>query len=210
MKTHTFLALLLISSLLVLSVTGTANGDADQAGGSGLAKATFAGGCFWCMEHPFDKLEGVVSTTAGYTGGHKKDPTYEEVSAGGTGHTEAVQVVYDPKKISYAQLLDVFWINIDPLTPNRQFCDGGSQYRSGIFYHNEEQKRLAEQSKKALENSKRFQQPIVTEINPTSEFYVAEDYHQDYYQKNPVRYHVYRFGCGRDKRLEELWGKPAA
>lgn len=210
MKTHIFLALLLISGLLVLSVTGTANGDADQAGGSGLAKATFAGGCFWCMEHPFDKLEGVVSTTAGYTGGHKKDPTYEEVSAGGTGHTEAVQVVYDPKKISYAQLLDVFWINIDPLTPNRQFCDGGSQYRSGIFYHNEEQKRLAEQSKKVLEDSKRFQQPIVTEINPTSEFYVAEDYHQDYYQKNPVRYHVYRFGCGRDKRLEELWGKPAA
>jgi peptide-methionine (S)-S-oxide reductase len=161
------------------------------------------------MEHPFDELEGVVSTTVGYTGGHKKNPTYEEVSRGGTGHTEAVRVIYNPKKISYAQLLDVFWRNIDPLTPNRQFCDVGSQYRTGIFYHDEEQKRLVEQSKKELENSKRFQQPIVTEITRASEFYVGEEYHQDYYLKNPLRYKFYRYSCGRDRRLEELWGGAA-
>jgi len=172
-----------------------------------LATATFAGGCFWCMEPPFDKLDGVISTTSGYTGGHKKNPTYQEVSAGGTGHAESMQVLYDPAKVSYAKLLDVFWHNVDPLTLNAQFCDHGTQYRTAIFYHNEEQKRLAEASKQELEKSGRFPQPIVTEIVPASEFYPAEDYHQDYYQKNPIRYKFYRYNCGRDARLEELWGK---
>lgn len=172
-----------------------------------LPKATFAGGCFWCMEHPFDELEGVISTTSGYTGGQKKNPTYGEVSAGGTGHAEVVQVVYEPKKVSYAKLLKVFWRNIDPLVKDRQFCDRGSQYRTGVFYHDEAQKRLAEQSKKDLETSGRFTEPIVTEITQASEFYPAEKYHQDYYRKSPLRYKLYRYGCGRDKRLEELWGK---
>jgi peptide-methionine (S)-S-oxide reductase len=175
-----------------------------------LARATFAGGCFWCMQKPFDVLPGVVSTTSGYTGGQKKDPTYHEVSSGGTGHAESVQVVYDPKKISYEKLLDVFWHNIDPTVRNRQFCDAGTQYRSAIFFHDAEQKRLAEESLKALEKTKPFKEPIVTEIVAASTFYPAEDYHQDYYKKNPVRYGYYRSGCGRDARLEQLWGKSAA
>jgi peptide-methionine (S)-S-oxide reductase len=177
------------------------------AGGETQATATFAGGCFWCMQPPFDRLDGVISTTVGYTGGHTKNPTYEEVESGVTGHAEAIQITYDPNKISYAKLLDTFWHNIDPLTPNGQFCDHGTQYRSAIFYHNDEQKRLAEESKKALEASGRFQKPIVTQIVPASEFYPAEEDHQDYYRKNPVRYHYYRYRCGRDQRLEELWGK---
>jgi peptide-methionine (S)-S-oxide reductase len=172
-----------------------------------LAKATFAGGCFWCMEPPFDELKGVISTTSGYTGGQTPDPTYKEVSAGNTGHTEAVEIVFDPAQISYAELLKVFWRNIDPMTPNRQFCDTGSQYRSGIFYHNDEQKHLAEASKQELEQSGRLPQPIVTEIVPASAFYVAEEYHQDYYQKNPLRYKFYRYSCGRDQVLEQIWGK---
>ncbi len=169
--------------------------------------ATFAGGCFWCVEHAFDEVEGVTETLSGYIGGHKLNPTYREVSAGGTGHAEAVQLHYDPAKVSYAELLDIFWRNIDPTTPNRQFCDVGSQYRSAIFYHNEEQKRLAEASKQALQQSKPFSEPIVTEIVPATEFYVAEDYHQDYYLKNPLRYKFYKYNCGRDQRLEQLWGK---
>ena len=169
-----------------------------------MAKATFAGGCFWCMEPPYDKLDGVISTISGYAGGTKKNPTYEEVSAGKTGHTEVVQITYDPKKITYDKLLEVFWRNVDPLTPNRQFCDVGSQYRTAIFYHDETQKRLAEESKKAL--AKRFKEPIVTEIVAYTEFYPAEDYHQDYYIKNPLRYKYYRYSCGRDQRLEALWG----
>jgi peptide-methionine (S)-S-oxide reductase len=159
------------------------------------------------MEPPFDALEGVISTTSGYTGGHTKDPTYEEVSAGATGHAEAVQVVFDPKKVTYAKLLEVFWQNIDPLDQAGQFCDKGRQYRSAIFTHDDEQRRLAEQSKKALEDSRRFSRPIVTEIAPASPFYPAEEYHQDYYRKNPVRYKFYRWGCGRDQRLRELWGQ---
>jgi peptide-methionine (S)-S-oxide reductase len=169
-------------------------------------KATFAGGCFWCMEHPFDELDGVMSVTVGYTGGHKKNPTYEEVSSGTTGHAESVQIVYDPAKITYAKLLDVFWHNIDPTVKDQQFCDVGNQYRTAIFYHNEEQKRLAEESKKALEKSGRFKGPIYTEIVPASEFYPAEEYHQHYYKKNPLRYKFYRYNCGRDQRLKELWG----
>ena len=168
--------------------------------------AILAGGCFWCVESDFDKVEGVISTTSGYTGGHLKNPTYKQVSAGGTGHVEAVKIEFDPARISYSQLLDVFWHNIDPTVRNQQFCDHGSQYRSEIFYLNEEQKKLAEKSKAELEKTKPFKAPIVTAITPASTFYPAEEYHQDYHNKNPIRYKYYRWGCGRDKRLEELWG----
>ncbi|MBI3343856.1 MAG: peptide-methionine (S)-S-oxide reductase MsrA [Gammaproteobacteria bacterium] len=169
-------------------------------------RATFAGGCFWCMEPPFDKLDGVISTTSGYTGGHQKNPTYQEVSAGGTGHTESVQVVYDPKRVSYEELLKVFWRNIDPTVRDAQFCDHGQQYRTAIFYHDDKQRELAERSKEALDKTKPFKEPIVTEITPANIFYPAEDYHQDFYKKNPVRYKFYRYNCGRDQRLEQLWG----
>jgi len=179
-----------------------------DASGQGLEKATFAGGCFWCMEPPFDKLEGVKSVVSGYTGGNKKNPTYEEVSSGSTGHAESVEITYDPAVISYPKLLDVFWHNIDPTVKNRQFCDVGSQYRTAIYYHNAEQKQLAEASKKTLEESKRFRGPVYTEITAATTFYPAEEYHQKYYQKNPVRYKLYRYNCGRDQRLRELWGQP--
>jgi peptide-methionine (S)-S-oxide reductase len=172
-------------------------------------KATFAGGCFWCMEAPFDKLPGVVSVTSGYTGGNMKNPTYKQVSAGGTGHAEAVQIVYDPARIGYTKLLDVFWHNTDPTVNDRQFCDVGAQYRPGIFYHSEEQRLLALKSKEALEKSKPFKGPIVTEVTKAGEFYPAEEYHQHYYKKNPIRYRYYRNGCGRDQRLKELWGDAA-
>jgi peptide-methionine (S)-S-oxide reductase len=168
------------------------------------ATAIFAGGCFWCVEADFDKVAGVVSTTSGYIGGRSANPSYEEVSRGGTGHAEAVEIVYDPAKVTFAKLLDVFWRNIDPLARDRQFCDRGDQYRTAIFYHGEEQKRAAEASKSTVE--KRFKQPIATEIVAAGTFTKAEDYHQDYYLKNPVRYKFYRFNCGRDARLEELWG----
>ena len=173
-----------------------------------LAKATFAGGCFWCMEPPYDKLPGVASTTSGYMGGAKRNPTYAEVSTGRTGHTEVVQVVYDPAKVGYEKLLEVFWRNIDPTVKARQFCDVGSQYRTAIFYHTEEQRRLAEASRAALEKSKPFKAPIVTPIAAAEDFWPAEEYHQDFYKKNPARYKYYRTGCGRDARLMELWGKP--
>ena len=179
---------------------------ATPAAGPGMTKATFAGGCFWCMEPPFDQLDGVISTTSGYTGGERRHPTYGDVSASRTAHAEAVQVVYDPAKVSYARLLEVFWRNIDPLTRNRQFCDGGAQYRTAVFFHDDEQERLARESKQHLEESGRFKDPIVTQIAEAGEFWAAEDYHQDYYMKNPIRYKVYRYGCGRDRRLEELWG----
>lgn len=201
LKTSVIISLPLMCCLIVMFTFNVSISGQDN-----LANATFAGGCFWCMEHPFDEIDGVKSTISGYTGGHKKNPTYEEVSAGETGHTEAVQITYDPEKVSYQELLDIFWHNIDPTVKNRQFCDVGSQYRSGIYYHDEEQKRLAEESKEELNNSKRFKK-IHTEIEPASVFYPAEEYHQDYYIKNPIRYRLYRYGCGRDKRLEELWGK---
>jgi peptide-methionine (S)-S-oxide reductase len=197
---------LIASGLFAVVPAANPNAGGSQASDARYEKATFAGGCFWCMEPPFDELPGVISTTSGYTGGRTKNPTYEQVSSGGTGHAEAVEVVYDPSKITYARLLDVFWKNIDPITPNRQFCDIGTQYRAAIYYHNEEQKRLAEASKKALENSARFQQPIVTEIAAASPFYRAEEYHQDYYKKNPIRFKFYKYNCGRDQRLEKLWG----
>ena len=169
-----------------------------------LATATFAGGCFWCMQPPFEKLHGVVSVKAGYTGGSTKNPSYEEVSGGGTGHRESVEIVYDPRLISYGQLLDVFWHNIDPTDDSGQFCDHGSRYRSAIFFHDAQQKALAEQSKAVVE--KQLHKHVVTDLIPASAFYSAEEYHQDYYRKNPVRYRFYRFNCGRDQRLTEVWG----
>ncbi|MBW3551083.1 MAG: peptide-methionine (S)-S-oxide reductase MsrA [Proteobacteria bacterium] len=178
--------------------------DAAPSGQS--AVAIFAGGCFWCMEPPFDELPGVTATTSGYIGGHVADPSYQQVSAGHTGHTEAVRVDYDPAQVSYATLLDVFWRNIDPVAVDRQFCDVGDQYRSAIFTTDAQQKRLAEASKRELQASGRFERPIATEIAAAPRFYPAEQYHQDYYEKNPVRYKFYRFTCGRQQRLDELWG----
>jgi len=168
--------------------------------------ATFAGGCFWCMEHPFDELDGVLSTTSGYTGGHKDHPIYEEVSAGVTGHAEAIRIRFDPSRISYKKLLDVYWRNSDPTTANRQFCDVGTQYRPAIFYHSETQKQAAETSKQALIQHESFGQAIVTEITAAGPFWPAEEYHQNYYLKNPIRYKFYRYNCGRDQRLQQLWG----
>jgi peptide-methionine (S)-S-oxide reductase len=179
--------------------------SAGQGAEQKTATATFAGGCFWCVEADFDKVEGVISTTSGYTGGGKANPSYEEVSRGGTGHAEAVKIVYDPAKVSYQKLLDVFWHNVDPLVKDRQFCDHGHQYRTAIFYHGDEQRQLAEASKAAVQG--RFKEPIVTEIVAAGPFYQAEDYHQDFYVKNPIRYKFYRYNCGRDTRLEELWGR---
>lgn len=171
-------------------------------------KAYFAGGCFWCMEEVFEKVEGVLSATSGYMGGTVANPSYEDVSAGRTGHAESVEVLYDPAKVSYPKLLETFWRNVDPITPNAQFCDHGSQYRSAIFFQTDEEKRAADSSKQAIEQSKRFNDPIVTQIVPAAQFYPAEEYHQDFYKKNPVRYKFYKYNCGRAQRLEEVWGKP--
>jgi peptide-methionine (S)-S-oxide reductase len=192
-----------LSLLLSLGALASAMGQGSEP--QRTAIATFAGGCFWCVEADFDKVDGVISTTSGYTGGRTANPTYEQVSHGGTGHAESVEIVYDPAKVSYKKLLDVFWHNIDPLAKDRQFCDHGDQYRSAIFYHDEEQRALAEASKAEVE--KRFEQPVATQIVPAGAFYKAEEYHQDYYKKNPIRYKFYRYNCGRDARLEELWGK---
>ncbi len=196
--------------ILLLSIFITPIFAANQEDSSTTKQqetAIFAGGCFWCMEPPFDKLNGVISTTSGYTAGHKKNPTYKEVSAGGSGHTEAMQVIFNPEKISYAELLEVFWKNIDPVAEDRQFCDSGTQYRSGIYYLNKAQEMAAKQSLQQLEKSRAFTGTIATEIVAASTFYPAEDYHQDYYLKNPVRYKFYRYRCGRDQRLEELWSE---
>jgi peptide-methionine (S)-S-oxide reductase len=181
----------------------------SAAPAAAVAKATFAGGCFWCVEADFDKIEGVLLTTSGYIGGRVAGPTYEQVSAGGTGHAEAVEVVFDPRKVSYAQLVEYFWRTVDPTVKDRQFCDVGSQYRTGIFVHDEAQRRVAEASRAALERTKPFKAPIVTEIAPATTFYPAEEYHQDYYRKNPIRYKFYRTNCGRDARLKQLWGEQA-
>jgi peptide-methionine (S)-S-oxide reductase len=196
---------LVLSAAPVLSAERTQEAAPPAAG---LAVATFAGGCFWCMEPPFDKTEGVVSTTSGYTGGHKAGATYEQVTAGGTGHYEAVRVVYDPQKVSYDKLLDVFWRNVDPVDAGGQFCDRGASYRTAVFAHDAEQKRLAEGSKQALGASRRLSKPVVTPVLDAGPFWVAEEYHQDYYLKNPSKYKFYRWNCGRDARLETLWGKP--
>ena len=195
---------LLFFAGLLLSISTFANTDPE--GQAKLAKATFAGGCFWCMEPPFDKLKGVISTTSGYMGGHQSNPTYKQVSAGSSGHAEVLQVIYDPSQISYQTLLNTFWRNIDPTDAHGQFCDKGNQYRSEIFYHSEQQRDLALQSKQDLLDNKPFKGDITTDISAASTFYPAEDYHQDYYQKNPLRYKYYRYSCGRDKRLEQLWG----
>lgn len=180
---------------------------APAAAATTYAKATFAGGCFWCVEEAFDAAPGVVSTVSGYMGGQTRNPTYESVSSGRTGHAEVVQVEYDPAKTSYDKLLEVFWRNIDPIQRDGQFCDHGTQYRSAIFYHGAEQKRLAEASKAALMKNKPFKGEIVTEVTAAGEFYPAEEYHQGYYKKNPARYKFYKTGCGRAARLKELWGK---
>ncbi|MDH4082813.1 MAG: peptide-methionine (S)-S-oxide reductase MsrA [Nitrospira sp.] len=205
MATHRALTLLMVN--LAICVTLVAWSSQRALSASTTAKAYFAGGCFWCMEEAFEQVEGVLSVASGYMGGTVANPTYEQVSAGRTGHAEAVEVIYDPAKVSYQQLLEAFWKNIDPLTPNAQFCDHGSQYRSAVFYTSEEEQRLAAASKTAIEQAKQFPAPIVTELVPASAFYQAEDYHQDYYKKNPFRYKYYKYSCGRAKRLEALWGK---
>ena len=188
-----------ISAALVFSAIAAASAQMRLP-----EKATFGGGCFWCVEADFDKVEGVLSTTSGYTGGKSVNPTYNQVSAGGTGHVEVVEVIYDPAKVSYEKLLDVFWRNIDPLAKDRQFCDSGDQYRSAIFAHNAEQRRLAEASKTKV--AQRFDAPVQTEIADAGAFYKAEEYHQDYYLKNASKYKFYRWNCGRDARLKQLWG----
>lgn len=184
-------------------------GASSVAQAAERGEALFAGGCFWCFEAAFEKQPGVTAVYSGYTGGTKKDPTYEEVSNGNTGHAESVRVVFDPTKTTYAKLLEVFWHNIDPLSAGGQFCDRGSQYRSAIFYLDEAQKKAAEESKKAITAAKHFPTPIVTEITQAGQFYLAEEYHQDFYKKNPIRYQSYRIGCGRDRRLQEVWGAEA-
>ncbi|PSN13583.1 peptide-methionine (S)-S-oxide reductase [filamentous cyanobacterium CCT1] len=203
-----FAALGLIWDVLPFYATADSMPESvEEVSDSNLATATFAGGCFWCMEGPFDKLDGVISTTSGYTGGTKADPTYAEVSAGGTGHVEAVQVVYDLSEVSYDKLLQVFWQNVDPVDNRGQFCDKGSQYQAKIFVDGDDQRALAEQSKQALSRQAKFQKtPIVTAIEPAQTFYPAEEYHQDYYLKHPLRYNYYRTACGRDRRLAEVWG----
>jgi methionine-S-sulfoxide reductase len=201
------LTTLTLGMMMMIATTASGDSTKENISEKGFEKATFAGGCFWCMEPPFDKIDGVISTTPGYTGGTEKNPTYEQVSAGKTGHLEALEVTYDPAKVSYAQLLDAFWKNIDPTQNNGQFVDIGQQYRTAIFYHNEEQRRLALESRNRLQESRKFGKPIVTEIRAAMEFYKAEDYHLDYYIKNPIRYKYYRWGSGRDQFLEETWGK---
>ena len=191
---------LLVAACLLAASVATASAQEKTA------RAIFAGGCFWCVEADFDKVAGVLETTSGYIGGTKVNPTYHDVSAGGTGHAEAVEIVYDPAKVTYAKLLDVFWRNIDPLVKDRQFCDSGDQYRTGIYYLDDEQKKLAEETKKAVQ-AKFAPRTVYTEIVKADTFYAAEEYHQDYYKKNEARYNFYRWNCGRDQRLEQLWGK---
>ncbi len=205
--------------LVALSILGSRLAGAAGPRDNGLAPAlapvpsdsqriaTFAGGCFWSMQKAFDGVAGVISTTAGYAGGTKADPSYENVETGNTGHAESVQLIYDPARISYERLLDIYWHHIDPLTPNAAFCDHGPQYRSIVFYGDAEQRRLAEASKQALNQSHQFKTPIVTAIEPATKFYPAEEYHQMFYKKNPARYEAYRIGCGRDARIRELWGE---
>ena len=205
MRKANFLMSLGFAVLVIGGLIGVPYGSfADE--NSPPAKATFAGGCFWCMEEAFEKVEGVVSAISGYTGGQVENPTYEQVSSGGTGHTESIEVTYEPSKVTYKQLLEVFWRNVDPTTPNAQFCDHGNQYRTAIFYHDENQKQLIDESRQRVENSKTFPESIVTEIAPASVFYSAEEYHQDFYTKNPIRYKFYKWNCGRAQRLEQLWG----
>ncbi len=206
-KRFIFLSTVISLIMLVCACQQPAHSaNAQSISTENLGVAIFAGGCFWCTESDFDKIPGVVSTTSGYIGGTIVNPTYKQVSTGNTGHIEAVKVEFDKTRTNFSRLLEAFWPTIDPLFANGQFCDIGPQYRSAIFYLNSEQKVLAEASKSALETSGRFDRPIVTEILPATDFYMAEAYHQDYYIKNPLRYTYYRTSCGRDKRLEQLWG----
>ncbi|MEN8686685.1 MAG: peptide-methionine (S)-S-oxide reductase MsrA [Desulfuromonadales bacterium] len=198
---------LIIVATFAVAATIDKKGEMKDMEETMTAKAIFAGGCFWCMEPPFEKLEGVHAVVSGYIDGHKENPTYQEVSAGTTGHTEAVEITYDPSKISFAELLEVFWMNIDPTDAGGQFVDRGSQYRTGIYYLDDEQKQLAEASKQRLGKSGRFDSPIVTEIVAATRFYPAEDYHQDYYKESPVRYKFYRYNSGRDQFINRVWGK---
>jgi peptide methionine sulfoxide reductase msrA/msrB len=209
LRSGVFLSGLALGGLWLLGPSLQARAASPAPPSGALARAAFAGGCFWCLEASLEKVPGVYSVTSGSAGGRVKNPSYEQVSEGGTGHAESVQVAYDPARLSYAQLVEIFWRNVDPTDAGGQFCDRGSQYRSAIFYDGEEQRRTAEASKRALEASKRLPKPIVTEIVRLEAFYPAEDYHQDFYKKSPVRYTTYRAGCGRDRRLEELWGKEA-
>ena len=195
--------------LIAAATVSASFGALAQAADEELETAIFAGGCFWCVEEVFEQVDGVVSAVSGYIGGNVENPTYEQVSAGVTGHTEAVEIQYDPAVVTYEELLDVFWRNHDPTTPNRQFCDVGEQYRAGIFYLNPEQLEAAKASRLALEGTKPFNENIVTEVTAAQAFYRAEDYHQDYYSRNPVRYNYYKWSCGRAQRLEELWGPPS-
>jgi peptide-methionine (S)-S-oxide reductase len=197
-----------LAAALALLAAGASAQPTPAAPGAATAKATFAGGCFWCVEADFDKVPGVKSTTSGYTDGHVPDPSYAQVSAKGTGHAEAVEIVFDPAVVSYERLLEIYWRSIDPTTRDRQFCDVGSPYRTAIFVHDAQQAEAARRSLAALERSKPFPEPIVTPIVAAGPFYPAEAYHQDYYKKNPLRYQLYRSGCGRDARLQQLWGKP--
>jgi peptide-methionine (S)-S-oxide reductase len=191
---------ILLSAIFAIVITGGALAQTPER-----ATATFAGGCFWCTESDFDKVPGVISTTSGYTGGTVANPTYTQVSSGGTGHAEAVEVVYDPRKVDYQKLVEYFFHSIDPTVRNRQFCDVGDQYRTAIFVHNAEERRVAEVAKAKAQEA--LKQPVYTQIADAAPFYVAEDYHQDFYLKNPVKYKFYRWNCGRDQRLEQLWGK---
>jgi peptide-methionine (S)-S-oxide reductase len=193
----------LIGTTLLLAVATAASAGTSE---TRTETAVFAGGCFWCMEEPFDEVDGVLETLVGYTGGKTVDPTYEQVSAGGTGHTEAIRVTFDPARVSYETLLDVYWHNIDPTVRDRQFCDTGAQYRTAIFVNGAAQRSAAERSKAALEATGRFPGGIMTEIVAAGPFYAAEEYHQDYAKKNPVRYQGYRWACQRDQRLKQLWG----
>lgn len=209
MKKLNLIIIAIVSGIMICSAAKGEEKDKLSQATVKLEKATFAGGCFWCMEPPFDKIPGVTAVTSGYTGGSVKEPTYEQVSSGSTGHAEAVRIIYDPAKVSYGKLLDVFWRNIDPTVKDRQFCDVGNQYRSAIFYHTEEQRREAMESREKLEKKKIIREPLVTEITQAGPFYAAEEYHQEYYKKNPIRYRYYRTACGRDSRLRELWGSEA-
>jgi peptide methionine sulfoxide reductase msrA/msrB len=207
-----FLKILLIALMVAAVTILTGNVSHTEAAAmtennQNLEKATFAGGCFWCTESDFEKVDGVIEVISGYTGGQKENPTYKEVSSGVTGHVEAIQVIFDPAKVNYDRLLDVFWRHVDPTDPGGQFVDRGNQYRTAIFYHSEEQKNLAETSKARLNESGKFDRPVVTEILPAGEFYEAEDYHQDYYKKSPLRYKFYRLNSGRDQFLDKVWGK---
>ncbi len=200
--------LTIMAMTFVIGVTLTSWPSKEVHSAPTTAKAYFAGGCFWCMEEAFEKVDGVIAVVSGYMGGTVADPTYEQVSAGQTGHAESIEVTYDPTKVTYRKLLDAFWRNVDPVTSNAQFCDHGNQYRSAVFYTTDEEKQLTEESKSKIEQSKRLPAPIVTQLDKASTFYPAEEYHQDYYKKNPLRYKYYKYSCGRAQRLEALWGKP--